>query len=85
MKPSLVPGVSASHTFAVTRAQTVPHLPIGNALFSDIPHVLATANMVAMMEATATKALAPHLDANDGSLGISSMSHTSPRRYPAKP
>jgi fluoroacetyl-CoA thioesterase len=70
MKPTLIAGVLASHAFPVTDAQTVPNLPIGNDLFSDIPHVLATANMIAMMEATATKALAPHLDANEGSLGI---------------
>ncbi len=70
MKPTIMPGVQATHAFVVTDAQTVPHLPIGNDLFSDIPHVLATANMVAMMEGTATKALAPHLDANEGSLGI---------------
>jgi fluoroacetyl-CoA thioesterase len=70
MKSSLVPGVSASHAFRVSVAQTVPHLPIGNELFSDIPDVLATANMVAMMEGTATKALAPHMDTGEGSLGI---------------
>ena len=70
MKATLIPGVSATHVFIVTAAQTVPNLPIGNDLFTDIPHVLATANMVAMMEATATKALAPHMDGNEGSLGI---------------
>ena len=50
MKSTLQPGVSASHVFEVTDAQTVPNLPIGNGLFTDIPHVLATANMIAMME-----------------------------------
>ena len=70
MKPTLIPGTSATHAFLVTDAQTVPRLPIGNELFTDIPHVLATANMIAMMEATATKTLAPHMDANEGSLGI---------------
>lgn len=70
MKPTLKPGVSDSHVFDVTDAQTVPNLPIGNGLFTDIPHVLATANMIAMMEGTSTKVLAPHMDANEGSLGI---------------
>ena len=77
MKPTLQAGVRATHGFPVTDAQTVPHLPIGNDLFSDIPDVLATANMIAMMEATATKALSPHLNANEGSLGISvNVTHT---------
>ena len=77
MKPTLQAGVSASHGFLVTAAQTVPNLPIGNDLFSDIPDVLATANMIAMMEGTATKALSTHLDANEGSLGISvNVTHT---------
>lgn len=70
MKSTLRPGASADHAFAVTEAQTVPCLPIGNDLFTDIPNVLATANMIAMMEATATKVLAAHLDTGEGSLGI---------------
>jgi fluoroacetyl-CoA thioesterase len=77
MKPTLQSGITATHAFVVTSAQTVPNLPIGNALFSDIPEVLATANMIAMMEATATKALSPHLDTNEGSLGIAvNVTHT---------
>lgn len=63
-------GVSATHVFEVTDAQTVPRLPIGNDLFNDIPHVLATANMVAMMEATSAKALRPHLEDAEGTVGI---------------
>lgn len=70
MKSTLQPGVSASHVFEVTDAQTVPNLPIGNGLFTDIPHVLATANMIAMMEGTSTKVLADHMDAGEGSLGV---------------
>ena len=71
MKPTLIPGLSASHTFVVTQANTVPHLALDRSTFDDIPEVLATAYMVVMMEAAATKALRPHLDANEGSLGIS--------------
>lgn len=70
MKPTLVPGVSATHAFLVDRANTVPHLALDRSTFDDIPEVLATAYMVVMMEGTATKALRPHLDANEGSLGI---------------
>ncbi len=71
MKPTLVPGVTASHTYTVTAANTVPHLAMDRSTFDDIPEVLATAYMVVMLEGAATKALRPHLDANEGSVGIS--------------
>jgi fluoroacetyl-CoA thioesterase len=70
MKPTLVSGAIASHSFLVDRANTVPHLAMDRSTFDDIPEVLATAYMVVMMEATATKALRPHLDVNEGSVGI---------------
>ncbi len=70
MKSTLIPGVAASHEFVVGQANTVPHLAMDRSTFDDIPEVLATAYMVVMMEGAATKALKPHLDANEGSLGI---------------
>lgn len=70
MKPTLVPGVTASHDFRVEKANTVPHLAMDRSTFDDIPEVLATAYMVVMMEGAATKALRPHLEAGEGSLGI---------------
>ena len=71
MKSTLQPGASATHTYLVDRANTVPHLVMDRSTFDDIPEVLATAYMVVMMEGAATKALKPHLDANEGSVGIS--------------
>lgn len=71
MKPSLVPGVTASHDYRVDKANTVPHLAMDRSTFDDIPEVLATAYMVVMMEGAATKALKPHLEANEGSVGVS--------------
>lgn len=77
MKPSLAPGVSATHSYTVTRENTVPHLAMDRSTFDDIPEVLATAYMVAMMEGAATKAIRPHLDANEGSVGVSvNITHT---------
>jgi fluoroacetyl-CoA thioesterase len=70
MKPTLIPGVRASHAYAVTGHNTVPQLAMDRSTFDDIPEVLATAYMVVMMEGAATKALRPHLDAYEGSLGI---------------
>jgi len=70
MQASLVPGVAATHAYTVTAANTVPHLAMDRSTFDDIPEVLATAYLVVMMEGAATKALRPHLDANEGSVGI---------------
>lgn len=71
MRSTLVPGVTATHTYTVTAANTVPHLAMDRSTFDDIPEVLATAYMVVMMEGAATKALRPHLDPNEGSVGVS--------------
>lgn len=70
MKPTLVAGLSDSHNYLVTAANTVPHLAMDRSTFDDIPEVLATAYMAVMMEGACTKVLRPHLDKNEGSLGI---------------
>ncbi len=70
MKPTLVPGLTETHAYTVAQANTVPHLAMDRSTFDDIPEVLATAYMAVMMEGACTKLLRPHLDANEGSLGI---------------
>lgn len=70
MKPSLVPGMRGQSSFTVTAANTVPQLAIDQAAFTDIPAVLATAYMIAMIEGASAQLLAPHLDTGEGSLGI---------------
>ncbi len=70
MKPTLASGLTATHAYAVTAANTVPHLAMDRSTFDDIPEVLATAYMCVMMEGACTKVLRPHLDMNEGSLGI---------------
>ncbi|MGD9802390.1 MAG: thioesterase family protein [Hyphomicrobiaceae bacterium] len=70
MKPSLTAGFFDSHAYTVTADNTVPHLAMDRSTFDDIPEVLATAYMVVMMEGACTKVLRPHLDTNEGSLGI---------------
>jgi fluoroacetyl-CoA thioesterase len=70
MKSTLAPGLSGSHSYQVTAANTVPHLAMDRSTFDDIPEVLATAYMCVMMEGACTKVLRPHLDAGEGSLGI---------------
>ena len=70
MKSSLAAGLSDTHSYLVTAANTVPHLAMDRSTFDDIPEVLATAYMAVMMEGACTKVLRPHLDAGEGSLGI---------------
>jgi fluoroacetyl-CoA thioesterase len=70
MKPTLAPGLTDTHSYTVTAANTVPHLAMDRSTFDDIPEVLATAYMAVMMEGACTKVLRPHLDAGEGSLGI---------------
>jgi len=70
MKSTLSAGLTDSHSYSVDRANTVPHLAMDRSTFDDIPEVLATAYMVVMMEGACTKLLRPHLDENEGSLGI---------------
>lgn len=70
MKSTLAPGLTDTHSYLVTAANTVPHLAMDRSTFDDIPEVLATAYMCVMMEGACTKVLRPHLDANEGSLGI---------------
>ena len=70
MKPTLLPGITATHTYVVGTGNTVPHLAMDRSTFDDIPEVLATAYMCVMLEGACTKAIAPHLDAGEGSVGI---------------
>lgn len=70
MKSTLVAGLSDTHSYLVTAANTVPHLTMDRSTFDDIPEVLATAYMAVMMEGACTKLLRPHLDAGEGSLGV---------------
>ncbi|MFM2421584.1 MAG: hypothetical protein RL291_114 [Pseudomonadota bacterium] len=77
MKPSLVVGLKGQSSFVVTDANTVPRLTIDQAGFEDIPAVLATAYMVAMMEGASAQLIRPHLDANEGTLGVTvNVNHT---------
>jgi fluoroacetyl-CoA thioesterase len=70
MHHTLTPGLTDTHAYTVTAANTVPHLAMDRSTFDDIPEVLATAYMVVMMEGACTKLLRPHLGTNEGSLGI---------------
>ena len=70
MKATLQPGIRASFTYRVPVEKTVPHVYGEAAEFQEMPEVFATGFLVALMEWTCVKALAPHLDPGEGSVGV---------------
>lgn len=70
MKPTLQPGIKASFTYRVPLEKTVPHIYREAPEFQEMPEVFATGFMVALMEWTCVKALAPHLEPGEGSVGV---------------
>jgi fluoroacetyl-CoA thioesterase len=70
MKPTLKPGIKASFSYAVPLEKTVPHVFREAGEFQEMPEVFATGFMVALMEWTCLKALSPHLEPGEGSVGV---------------
>jgi fluoroacetyl-CoA thioesterase len=69
MKPTLLVGLRQTLRYVVPASATVPELLGGNDLFRAMPAVLATPNMVALMEWAATELLDAHAEPGEGSLG----------------
>lgn len=77
MKPSLAPGIRHSRSVTVSDAMTVPALYPESETFRAMPPVFATGFMVGFMEWACLEAMAPHLDSNEGSVGVHvDVSHT---------
>jgi fluoroacetyl-CoA thioesterase len=70
MKPTLQPGIKASFSYTVPEEKTVPHVYRESSEMQTMPHVFATGFMIALMEWTCVKALNPHLDEGEGSVGV---------------
>ncbi len=70
MKATLRPGVKATFSYQVPREKTVPFIYPEAPEMLAMPEVFATGFMVALMEWTCVKALAPHLDEGEGSVGV---------------
>lgn len=70
MLSSLQPGAKAEHIFKVPPNKTVPNLYPESSEFQAMPHVFATGFMVGLMEWGCLKVLDPHLEPEEGSLGI---------------
>lgn len=69
MKPSLVVGVEHELRFVVPVSKTVPHLYPESPEFVEMPEVFATGFMVGFVEWACLRAIAPHLDRGEMSLG----------------
>jgi fluoroacetyl-CoA thioesterase len=70
MKSTLQPGIKATFSYRVPVEKTVPHVYRESSELSAMPEVFATGYMIALMEWTCVKALQPHLDPGEGSVGI---------------
>ena len=70
MKSTLQPGIKASFSYTVPAEKTVPYVFRESPEMQEMPEVFATGFLVALMEWACLKALAPHLDAGEGSVGV---------------
>jgi fluoroacetyl-CoA thioesterase len=62
MKPTLRPGLTYTHRFAIPPSKTVPCLYPESQMFREMPEVLATGFMVGLLEWACIELLRPHLD-----------------------
>jgi fluoroacetyl-CoA thioesterase len=77
VKDSLQPGLTHTMTYLVPESKTVPNLFPEAAPFVEMPKVLATGFMVGLFEWACIELMAPHLEDDEGSLGIHvDFSHT---------
>lgn len=70
MKESLKPGISHRLEFLIPEDKTIQHLYPEASEFHEMPAVFATGFMVGLMEWTCMKAIQPHLDEGEGSVGV---------------
>jgi fluoroacetyl-CoA thioesterase len=70
MKTTLKPGMKHRMSYLVPENKTVPFTFPEAPEIAAMPKVLATGNMIILMEWACTLLLAPHLDPGEGSLGV---------------
>lgn len=70
MRDTLVPGIANELRFVVPSDKTVPHLYPESPEFAAMPEVFATGFMVGLVEWACIRAIAPHLDDHEVSLGV---------------
>jgi fluoroacetyl-CoA thioesterase len=70
MKETLKAGLKHQFIYHVPDNKTVPHIYRESLEMQVMPRVFATGYMIALMEWTCVKLIAPHLDEGEGSLGV---------------
>jgi fluoroacetyl-CoA thioesterase len=70
VRSTLVPGIEHELRFVVPDTKTVPHLYPESPEFAAMPEVFATGFMVGFVEWACIRAIAPHLDDDEVSLGV---------------
>ena len=70
MRDTLVPGIEHELRFTVPATKTVPHLYPESEEFAGMPEVFATGFMVGFVEWACIRAIGPHLDPGEVSLGV---------------
>lgn len=79
MKDTLRPGLTHTMTYVVPPSRTVPHLLPEAGDFADMPQVLATGYLVAIVEWACIEAVKAHLDVGELTLGTHvDLSHDAP-------
>lgn len=81
MPPKVEPPIGLRHSASllVDASLTVPEVSPALVAFADMPPVFATAYLVGFVEATCIEALAPYLDAGQGTVGSHvDMTHSAP-------
>ena len=70
MRDTMKVGLKRTERFLVTAANTVPELAIAADELQQMPAVLATPYMIAMMEIACTHLIKAHAEEGEGSLGV---------------
>lgn len=79
MLPTLAVGDASTMTYRVPATKTVRHVYEESPEFAGFPEVFATGFLVALVEWACTRALIPHLEPGEGTLGIGiDLSHDAP-------
>lgn len=77
MRDDLPVGAPFTHSYQVPANKTVRHIYPESAEFQSFPEVFATGFMVGLMEWACVRAMAPYLEAGEGSVGTAiCVTHT---------
>jgi fluoroacetyl-CoA thioesterase len=70
MKPTLKSGIKHRFSYTVPESKTVPYTYPESPEIAAMPKIFATGFMVVLMEWACLQLIAPHLDGDEGSVGV---------------